>query len=60
MQRHPVEDRAHAVLADAEVDQAARRVLLGLDAAVLEVGAGVAGEVGAAAQQPGDDVGDAR
>ena len=49
VQRHSVEDGAHAVLADAEVEQTAAGVVVRLDAVVLEVGARVPGEVGAPA-----------
>ena len=51
-----VEGGGHGVLADAEVDETAGRVVGGLHARILDVGAGVAREVGAAAHEPGHDV----
>ena len=51
MQRDPVEDRAHPVLADAEVEIAAGVVAALEIAAVLDVGEGRFVEVGGAAEQ---------
>jgi hypothetical protein len=48
---------AHAVLTDAEVDEVAARVLDGLGLGVGQGHAGVAGQVGAARDDAGDDRG---
>ena len=56
--RHAVHDRAHAVLADAVVELAAAEAVDVDHRRVLELQAGVLGEVGAAAHQPGHDVED--
>ena len=53
MHRHAVHHAAHAVLADAEVDLAAAGLVPGQHALALDRGAGVAGEVGAAADEAG-------
>ena len=52
--RQAVHDRAHAVLADAVVDLAPARGVGRLGLGVLELDAGVAGQVGGARHQPGD------
>ncbi len=49
VQRHPVCDRAHRVLAHAEIDLPAARVSGGEHAVILDHRAGVPGEVGTAA-----------
>ena len=54
MGRHPVHDSAHAVLADAEMDEAAFGRRAGERADTLDGRTGVASEVGAAADQFGD------
>ena len=49
-----VEDAAHAVLADPEGHGPALRVLAALRGGVVELGPGVAGQIGAAGHQAGD------
>src|SRR5581483_7183877 len=56
VQGDAVQDRAHGVLADAEVDEAAAGLVEALHARVLDVGARVACQVGTATDQAGYDV----
>ncbi len=58
MHGHAVHHGAHAVLADAVVDEPTAGVVGGLHALVVELHPGVAGQVGPAGEQAGHHVGD--